>query len=66
MFFSHTNVFLKQICCIIFMRGSGGKAPREKIVILTSENEIFTNDLLMSDIWKSVRPLLFRGGVIPQ
>ena len=64
MCFSYTNVYVKQICFITFMGGSGGEAPREKIVIWTSENEIFTNDMLMSDIWKSVRPLLFRGGVI--
>ena len=64
MSFSYTNVYVKQIFLLYLWGVRGAIPPEKKIVIWTSANEIFTNDLLMSDIWKSVRPLLFRGGVI--
>ena len=62
MSFSYTNVYVKQIFLLYLWGVRGAKPPEKKIVIWTSENEIFTNDLLMSDIWKSVRPFLFREG----
>ena len=60
MSFSYTNVYVKQIFLLYLWGVRGAFPPEKKIVIWTSENEIFTNDMLMSDIWKSVRPLLFR------
>ena len=64
MFFSYMNVYVKQIFLLYLWGVRGAKPPEKKIVIWTSENEIFTNDMLMSDIWKSVRPLLFRERVL--